>query len=421
MANKIKNLIATQSFDSKGYPCLRGRLTLDDERMVEATVPNNHAPSKYAAGYLYDEGRFFSGRGINKSLKYINELLVPKLIGIDVLRYKDIDIWLQKADSTENREVLGANSLFLVSELVYKACALVKNIPIYRFINDIFKADFGHTEEVGLPSPLFNFIGGGAHGSPTLNFQDYSLISSTGLSYAQALDRAIELYHELENAFTYRNIFTGVGDDGACVPKLSTNIDALEILKEVIQKQGLRVGIDVFYGLDLAAHSFYKNNKYYLSDIPNPFTTDQMVEYLQKIFKEYRLLILEDPFDDDDLDGWRKITAALGDKVYLVGDDLLGMNKKRFELAVSNKLCNAVNIKLTLRGTVQEALTLIAGARKGGMKIIISQSAYETNDSFLADFAVGVAADFVKFGAPCRGERIAKYNRLLEIEEELKK
>ncbi len=235
--------------------------------------------------------------------------------------------------------------------------------------------------------------------------------------YNKALETMIELYHELETVFRYRSIFTGTGDDGAYIPNLSSNVDALEIIKEAILKRGLKLGLDVFFALDLAADFYYKGGKYYLST--ETFDTKGFYAYLEKLFKEYRMLMIEDAFADDDTAGWRLLNDGLGERVYIMGDDMVATNKKRLEKAVKEKLCNMVNVKPTQRGTFWELFEFIAGARKSGMKICIAQSALETNDTLLADFAVGIQADFVKFGAPARGERIAKYNRLLQIEKEL--
>ena len=242
---------------------------------------------------------------------------------------------------------------------------------------------------------------------------------STGLTYTKSLQMATELYHELQKVFLYRNIPAGIGDDGGYIPNLSSNIDAFEIIKEATLKVGLRIGLDVFFAIDMAAENFYKMGKYYITDSINPLTTDQFINYVDKLFKEYRLLVIEDAFGNEDANGWKELMKRFNDKVFIFGDDLIGTNKKRLEHAIKDGLCTMANVKLSQRGTVKETLEFIALARKNGLKIAVSKTSISTNDDFLADFAVGVQADFIKFGAPARGERVAKYNRLTVIEKEL--
>ncbi len=420
MAVQINTLKAEQVFDSRGYPTIKGTLFLSDGRTVTSEVGQNAHQSKYAAEYLYDENEaVFSGRGVSRAVKYLNELIAPRLKGVDPMRYKDIDLWLLKADPSEEKLTLGANTTLTVSQLVYRAASLVAGVPLYQFINKIYTENFEKKALKSMPSAIFTIISGGRHGVDTLTFQEFSVVPSTALSYERALGMAVELYHELERVFQYRNIFAGVGDSGAYVPNLSSSIDALEILKEAILKRNLKIGFDIFFALDMAAQFFYKSGKYYLSDLPNPLDHKQFLEFIDRIFKEYRLLVLEDAFAEEDFAGWRELMEKMGDKLYILGDDLLATNKKRLEKVAKEKLCNVVDVKISQRGTIWEALQFIAGARKTGMKITISQNAIEANDDFLADFAVGVQADFVKFGAPARGERIGKHNRMLEIERAL--
>src|SRR3990167_11265406 len=216
----VKSLCAEQAFDSDGFPTVRGILTLDTGQSVEAMVPNGKHSGKFAAGYMYDEEKIFLGQGVQKSIKYINELIAPKIVGTDPLKCKQIDIWLTKADPTEKKEVLGANTTFLVSILFYKAAALILNIPLYRFFHDQYEKNFEKIPLIRMSSPIFNLISGGAHGSEILNFQEFHIVPSTGNTYAQAYEMAFNVYHELRKVFQYRNIFAGLGNDGAYVPAL---------------------------------------------------------------------------------------------------------------------------------------------------------------------------------------------------------
>lgn len=419
MEYKIQKVQAYQILNGKGYPTVEGLLTLSDGRTVTASVDLDGHINKYASEYLYDLDNSYLGKGIQRALKYLNELIFPKLVGIDPLRYTDVDNWLLKSDPSENKEVLGANTTLLVSELVYRAAALVLNIPLYKLINQAF-ALYGEKPAIKrIPPAVFTLISGGRHGVETLNFQEFAVVPSTGLTYTKALQMAIELYHELEKVFLYRNIPAGIGDDGGYIPNLSSNIDAFEIIKEAILKKSLRIGFDVFFAVDMAAESFYKMGKYYIADSINPLSTDQLVAYVEKLFKEYRLLVIEDAFGNDDEKGWQEVVKRFGDKAYVFGDDLLGTNKKRLEKAIKGNWCTMANVKLSQRGTVKEALEFAALARKNGIKVSVSKTTIGTNDDFLSDFAVGIQSDFIKFGAPARGERVSKYNRLLVIEKEL--
>ncbi|MEK9179724.1 MAG: hypothetical protein AAB893_04630 [Patescibacteria group bacterium] len=421
MAQTIKRIVARQIFNSRGLPTLEGILELSDGRVATASIGQGVHESKYAAEYLFDGDDTYSGKSVLRSMKFVNELLGPKLINVDISRVKDIDIWLYKADPTESKSTIGANTTLLISYLIYKAAALSVNMPVYRFINQFYNANFGPREIQRLPSPEMTIISGGVHGKDSISFQDFGVVPSTGFSFSKSFHIGVELYHEITKVFLNRNIFAGLGEDGGYVPNLSANADALEIIKEAIMKRNLTVGIDIFFALDIAASFFYKNGKYYMSDQPNPMDGVKMAEYIETLSKEYRLLIVEDPVDESDTEGWKAMMRIMGERAYVMGDDLTATNKKQLEHAIKEQLCNLVDVKLSQRGTIWEAMEFIGGARKGNMKINVSQSAIETNDDFLADFAVGVQADFVKFGAPARGERIAKYNRLLKIEEEITK
>ena len=416
---KIQKVQAYQILNGNGFPTVEGVLTLSDGHVVTAAVDLDGHHGKYAAEYLYDQDPSYSGKGIQRSLKYLNELIFPKLINVDPVRYTDVDNWLLKADPTENKEVLGANTTLLVSQLVYKAAAMTLGIPLYKLVAQALSTYGQKIVVKHIPPPIFTLISGGRHGVETLNFQEFAVVPSTGLTYSKALQTAVELYHELAKVFAYRNITAGIGDDGGYVPNLSSNIDAFEIIKEAILKNGLRIGLDIFFAVDMAAENFYKMGKYYIADSINPYSTDQMVEYVDKLFKEYRLLVIEDAFGNEDVGGWSQLVKKFNDKAYVFGDDFLATNRKRLERAIKENLCTMANVKLSQRGTLKETLEFVALAKKNGMKIAVSKTSIGTNDDFIADFAVGIQADFIKFGAPARGERVAKYNRLTVIEKEL--
>ncbi len=418
MAVTVKSFRAWKMFDAIGYPTVAGSFLLSDGHEVEASIPNTMHRGEYAGEYIYDDATFYNGRGVDRVLGYLNELIAPKLIGVDAGKCTEIDDWLKKSDPTEKKEALGVNTTFLVSALFYKAAAHASGVELFRFLNTLYGKLYAPIALARAPSPIFAMISGGSHGAKTLNFQEFSIVPSTGKTYAQALDIAFTLYHGLKQVFAYRNIFSGIGNDGAYIPSLASNIDAYEIIQEAIVKNGLKVGIDVYYAVDFAADYFFKG-KYYLSDSTAPLSTDQFLERVLKLNNEYRALILEDVCATKDEGGWKKVTKELGERAYVAADDLVQTNKGRLAYAYKNQLCNAVCVKPMQRGTVGETLEFIAGARKAGMRIILSQMAGETGDTLIADLAAGVQADFVKFGSITRGERTAKHNRMLQIEPHL--
>ena len=414
MAISVKSIQAWQSFDATGLPTITGSLTLDDGYIVTASVPNKAHPGTYSAHYLFDETDVFEGKGVNKAISYVTELLGKKLIGVDPLRAVEVDQWLLKADPSELKEVLGANTTYLLSQLMYQAGAHAAGKPLYIFLNDMVSKYFGLVPLVKMPSPIFPMITGGSHGSSTINFQEFSIIPSTSKKYPESLNIAYIIFHELERVFMYRNIFAGIGNEGAYVPALATNGDAFEIIKEALLKRGYKVGVDVYFGIDFAADFFYKG-KYYISDSPTPLTTEQMLERILKLDEEYRALVIEDPFSTKDEHGWKSLTSQIGGRSFIVSDDLTQTNNKHIQNVLDNKLCNTICIKPPQRGTVWEAMQALSTARDKNAKVVVTQNASETNDTFLADFAVAMQADFVKFGSLSRGERIAKHNRMLEI------
>jgi enolase len=249
-----------------------------------------------------------------------------------------------------------------------------------------------------------------------LDFQEFQLIPSSSLTFSQAYQRGIELFHELQRVLVYRNANTSVGQEGGYTPNFSSNLDALEVLMETIGRKNLTLGLDVFFGIDMAAAFYHKDGKYSLKEKMHPLSVDEYIKYLLEIVKSYSLLILEDPLDEDDWSNWQKLTSLVGREIYLAGDDLITANKTRLERAIKEKSCSTVVIKPNQVGTVSEVMEVINTAHENNFNYIISQRAGETNDTFIADLAVGVQADFVKFGAPSRGERVAKYNRLWNIE-----
>ncbi len=420
---KIKQIHAYEIIDSRGYPTIEGRLLLDNGIEVTTSIPAGTSLGKYEGVELRDKDpKRFNGMGVLQAVSYINTLLGPKLIGVSPSKITDIDLWLAKADATKNKSRLGANTCLAISQLVVKAAAKEQGVPLFRYINLLYRQIFKSEIKIEkIPTPIFNVINGGKHANNDLDFQEFQIIPSSSFPFSKALQLGVEFFHELLKVLEYRNASISVGEEGGFTPNFSTNFDALEVIKETIIQMKYQVAVDVFLGLDIAATHFYKESSYNIKDKTHRLGQSEYLMFMQELVKKYRPLVLEDPFDQDDWTMWSKLSNLISKETYLVGDDLLASNKERFARAIKEKSCSTILIKPNQIGTITETLEIIDIARKNNFNYSISQRSGETNDSFIADFAVAVQSDFVKFGAPSRGERVTKYNRLWEIErEELK-
>lgn len=416
----IKKIHAYEIIDSRSYPTIEGRLLLDNGIEVTTSIPAGDSIGKYEAIELRDNDKNrFDGMGVVQAASYINELIAPKLVGVSPARQKEVDEWLIQADATKNKSRLGANTILTISQLLAKAAAAELHIPLFLYLNKLHQTLFKMPIKIEkIPAPIFNIINGGKHANNNLEIQEFQIIPTSSLTFEKAYQTGVELFHELKRVLVYRNANISVGDEGGLTPNFPTNIDALEVITETITQRGLKPGIDVFLGLDMAASYFYKDQKYHIKDLPHALSSDEYLKFLQNLIKNYSPLIIEDPLDQDAWNDWKKLNEFIADRVYLVGDDLLSTNKERLENAIKDKVCSTILIKLNQLGTVTETLQVIDTARKNNFNYIVSHRSGETNDTFAADFAVAVQADFVKFGAPSRGERVAKYNRLWQIERE---
>jgi len=419
----IKKIWAHEVIDSRGYPTIEGWLLMDKGQMVTTSIPAGTSIGKYEAIELRDNDRNrFDGMGVSQAVSYINDLIGPKLVGASPTRQQEIDNWLIKADGTKNKSKLGANTILTISQLMVKAGAVDSGIPIFRYVNSLYEKILKTKIKIDrLPSPIFNVINGGKHANNNLDIQEFQIIPSSSLTFTQAYTLGVEIFHEMKEVLEYRNANLSIGEEGGYTPDFPTNADALEILQETINKKKLRIGVDIFMGMDLAASHFYKDKHYMIRDRQHPLKLGEYFEFLQSLIKNYSILILEDPIEEDDWDSWKKLNDMISHEIYLVGDDLLTTNKEKLLRAIKEKACSSILIKPNQIGTITETMEVIDMARKNNFGYIVSHRSGETPDSFIADFAVGVAAEFVKFGAPSRGERVAKYNRLWDIErDELK-
>lgn len=421
---KISKIIAREILDATGFPTLEGRLILDNNIEVKASIPSGMTLSPFDLKEIRDND--FSrhlGLGVKKAASYVNDLIAPKIIGLNIDRHFQIDQWLVDVDGTEDRSKLGVNTINLISQLTFKAAAKNLNLQYYQYINKLFNDNFKDKIilENQIPNPIFTMINGGKYGRKNLDFQEFHLIPATYHLYSRKLEIAAEIFDEIGKVLSYRNAGVSFGIEGGYTPNLSSNLDAFEVIREATTRKKYQIGFDVFFGVDIAASSLYNNGNYILKDNQNPMKTKEFLNYLVKIANEYNLLVIEDPFNENSLENWKELDEKIGEATYIVGDDLIPPNILKVKKILESKIISAVLVKINKMATIKELLELVNLIRSQKVKLIFSQRSKEVNDSLIADLSVGLQADFVKFGALCRGERVAKYNRLLEIEENLNK
>jgi enolase len=416
---KIANIWAREIIDSRGIPTVEAACQLDSGHVAVSSVPTGASTGTHEALELRDnDQQRFNGKGVLKAVANINSVISKALLGKDPSDQLGIDKIMIDLDGSENKSKLGANSILAVSEVVAKVGALANNQPLYYWIASL-ASKAGIPVSLKIPTPVFNIINGGLHGAGNLDFQEFHVIPSSTKVYSDGLRMAVEIYGIVKKNLVQKGAIHSVGDEGGFAPNLFTNLDALELLMESIKQSFYRLGRDVLLGLDVAANEIYKNGVYAIKDKTSPMDENNFIEYYKALNEEYHLALLEDPLYEESWDGWVKLNNLLGDQLILIGDDLLVTNPERLKKAIKLKACGGILIKPNQIGTVSETLNVIKMAKDAKMKVNVSHRSGETNDWFIADFAVGVAADYVKFGAPARGERVAKYNRLLSIEKEL--
>lgn len=417
---RIYSVIAREILDSRGDPTIETMVVLESGYRGIASVPAGTSLGKYESVELRDgDKKRYGGMGVLKAVSHVNGIIATTVRGMDALNQSVLDKALLDLDGTSDKHTLGANSILSVSMATAAAAAASKRIPLYQYINSLFEA-YIPTKIVRIPTPTFNIINGGKHGSGNLDFQEFHIVPASNKPYSEALEMGVAIYMQVKQILKYRNAIYSVGYEGGFAPNLFTNLDALEILAEAIKVSPYTFGLDVFFGLDLAANSFRNDSGgYQIKDKPSALSTPDFIRYLIELHKKYRLLILEDPLSEDDWESWKSLSQQLGNDVLVVGDDLLATNPERLKRAIKEGACSGILAKPNQIGSLSEFFSVIAIAKQAGIKTIVSHRSGETNDSFVADLAVGVQSDYVKFGAPTRGERVAKYNRLLQIESEI--
>ena len=416
---KVKRIWAREIIDSRAKPTIETACLLDSGHVAVASIPGGTSTGSHEALELRDGDKSrYNGLGVLKAIDNVNNVLGPAIIGMDPSNQSDIDNKLISADGTEKKTKYGANAILSISVVIAKAGALSNVLTPHNWINKLAKTLGLETKET-IPTPLVNMINGGKHGAGNLDFQEFLVIPATNKNYVDGLQMSVEIYYAVGENLKRKGAIHSVGHEGGYTPNLFTNADALELLVESIKETPYKIGVDVFLGLDVAANSFYKDGEYTIRDKSAPMDDNALLEYYKFLNDQYHLSILEDPFYEDGWGSWTKICRTFDNQILIVGDDLLATNPKRVEKAASEKACNSILIKPNQIGSVTETIKVIKMARDLKWKIVVSHRSGETNDSFIADFAVGTGADYVKFGAPARGERVAKFNRLLSIVKEI--
>ena len=417
---KINKIWAREILDSRGIPTVETACQLDDGKVNVSSVPAGTSTGTHEALELRDTNNpRYLGKGVLTAVENVNNILGPAIIGMDPILQTDIDNKLINLDGTENKSKYGANALLSISEVIAKSGAAASNKPLYWWINSLAQSQ-GIKAGLVIPTPAFNMINGGQHGAGNLDFQEFHVLPASNKNFSQGLQMCAEIYLTIGQDLIRKGAIHSVGIEGGYAPNLFTNADALEVLVESIKMTKYALGRDIFLGLDAAANSFYKNGEYTIRDKSSPLDDNQLLDYYKTINQEYKLALLEDPFNEDAWDSWKKIYNELAAEITIVGDDILATNPKRLQKAIEEKVCNGILVKPNQVGTVSETIKVIKMAKDANWKVIVSHRSGETNDAFIADFAVGVGANYAKFGAPARGERVAKYNRLSAIESELR-
>lgn len=410
----IKRIKGRQILDSRGNPTVEVDVILDDGTLGRAAVPSGASTGSHEAVELRDgDPSRFQGKGVLKAVNNIDKIIAPAVLGMPALKQEAIDQTMIELDGTPNKGKLGANAILGVSLAVAHAAANSKGMPLYRYL--------GGKEAYLLPVPMMNILNGGKHAEDSIDLQEFMVVPAGAKSFGQALQIGSEVYHALKNVLKKRKANTAVGDEGGFAPSLATNREAVEVLLIAIEAAGYKPGRDCFIALDPASTEFYKNGKYVLAKEGVSYTSSGMIDYYSKLVADYPIISIEDGMAEDDWAGWKLLNEKLGSKIQLVGDDLYTTNKERLSRGIKEHASNSILIKLNQIGTLTETLEVMSMAKNVGWTSVVSHRSGETEDTTISDLAVARNCGQIKSGAPCRSERVAKYNRLLRIEEELGK
>ncbi|WP_026962346.1 phosphopyruvate hydratase [Alicyclobacillus herbarius] len=410
--SEIFDVQAREVLDSRGNPTVEVEVELESGATGRAIVPSGASTGAHEAVELRDGDKSrFLGKGVQKAVANVNEVIGPELIGEEASDQIDIDALLLQLDGTENKGKLGANAILAVSIAVAKAAAAELGVPLYRYLG-------GFHAHV-LPTPMMNILNGGKHADNTVDIQEFMVVPHGADTFREALRMGTEVFHNLKSVLASKGMATTVGDEGGFAPNVKTNEEAIQLIVEAIEKAGYKPGEHVSIALDIASTELYKDGQYHFAGEGVTRSADELIQYYEGLISRYPILSIEDGLAEDDWDGWVHLTRALGNKVQLVGDDLFVTNTKRLERGIDMNVANSILVKVNQIGTLTETFACIAMARTAGYSAIISHRSGETEDVTIADIAVATNAGQIKTGAPSRTDRVAKYNQLLRIEESL--
>ena len=408
----ITEVYAREILDSRGNPTIEVEVCLEDGSVGRAAVPSGASTGAHEAVELRDgDKNRYLGKGVTKAVDNVNDVIAEALIGLEATRQVEIDEMLIRLDGTPNKGKLGANAILGVSMAVAKAAAASVGLPLYLYLGGVSAQE--------QPVPMMNILNGGQHADNNVDIQEFMIMPVGAASFREALRMNAEIYHGLKALLNAKGLGTGLGDEGGFAPNLKSNEEAIEVILEAVKKAGYKPGEDIMIALDVAASEFYKDGKYQMEGEGLVKTSNQMVDYLAALCEKYPIVSIEDGLAEDDWKGWKALTKKLGTKVQLVGDDLFVTNEERLLEGIKNDTANAILIKVNQIGTLTETFNAIETAKRAGYTCIISHRSGETEDTTLADIAVAVNAGQIKTGAPARTDRVAKYNQLLRIEEDL--
>ena len=408
----ITQVYAREILDSRGNPTVEVEVILEDGTMGRAAVPSGASTGVHEAVELRDgDKKRYVGKGVMKAVENVNDIIAEALIGLDATRQIEIDEMLIRLDETPNKAKLGANAILGVSMAVAKAAANYAGLPLYQYL--------GGTNAHELPVPMMNILNGGSHADNNVDIQEFMIMPVGAKSFTECLRMNVEIYHALKGILKGKGLSTGLGDEGGFAPNLESNAEALDVIMEAIEKAGYKAGKDIMLAMDVAASEFYKDGKYHMLAEGAPKTSTQMVNYLADLVAKYPIISIEDGLAEDDWKGWAALTRKLGGKVQLVGDDLFVTNAARLQMGIDKGVANAILIKVNQIGTLTETFRAVELAKRHGYTAIVSHRSGETEDVTMSDIAVALNAGQIKSGAPARTDRVAKYNQLLRIEEDL--
>ena len=407
----ITNILGREVLDSRGNPTVEVEILLESGAMGRAIVPSGASTGEHEAVELRDGGKRFLGKGVLRAVANVNSEIREAIVGLDGLDQRSLDNKLIALDGTENKSRLGANAILGVSLAVARAASSARNLPLYKSIT----GDDANT----LPVPMMNVLNGGVHADNNIDLQEFMIMPIGASRFSEGLQWGVEIYHTLKSLLRAKGLSTAVGDEGGFAPNLANNEEAIELLVEAITRAGFKPGVDIAIALDPAMSELYKDSRYHMAGENKIFTNDELVEWWVSLVDKYPIVSIEDGMAQDDWDGWEALSSALGQRIQLVGDDLFVTNTKRLQQGIDRKIANSILIKVNQIGTLSETLDAVSLANTKNYTSVMSHRSGETEDSTIADLAVATNCGQIKTGAPARSDRVAKYNQLLRIEQDL--